>query len=1255
MKRIILIALLVLLLPGVGWADHSGTVTKANMKISATDTVAFIDFNNSETAKLVDHIGRFIVITDSAGKTLKGYIISAGDGEDLGSEMHTAANAASDPNSNEANATTDWGASGGVTFTSDGTSPNTGSYHLKAENASGQKAIYNTGFTGGGGLVKYTGNYKVTAGTGCTYSFEARTGDGATTLEDVTFDQTSYTAFTIYATGIHATQNVYFWMDAGTGCTWYLDNFSAKQVTGPSTTGVVIKQDASGNSAGWAVRTSGFNYEDSSGYSYTIYESRTIYVNPTCTYNGTGSLRGCAASAGAAGALNTLAGFYLSYGDTIYFATDTTAREQVSITGLSNVTLTSFGSGAKPIISGANLTTEGQWTVEGDIWYYSSATNEGIWVNGTLMVAAENKVDLTAGSNKKWFDDPNNRIYISPTVDPNTATTEITARAYAIYLSGAVPNTTLNGLHATKARDTNINQAPGTLAADLDNIIIKNCTSSYAGYGSSPVGQDGILMWGDATNSYWLTNILLQNNILTNNSNNGIEINGAHSGTITKNTCTTNGKCVELWKNNIDLVVSYNYSNGDTGRAFWLPNLATTSGDTSQTGIQFNYNKVVTAVNAFEIEEGTGHSLSNNTIIKSGNYYCFDLGTAGQETSFTLKNNLCYASASANVGLTVGTVTLTADNNLWYYSGGAIAFSVGGAAKTWAEWKALGYDAAGVNSDPLFTNYAGADYTLTASSPAVNTGAAVSGLTRDFANNNIPIGAKPEIGIYEYDPPAASTWYVTSAGAGSKNGTSWANAFEGFANVTGIAPGDTLCAGQSDTFSCTTNPCYYVPQGVTLDGDCDVSGTETKIDGSGVAGDNTTGIYVYDVSNTTVKRLEIYGWRHGIAEYAVTSRLTGNTFVYNKIHDNTQHGFVNTGSSVDIYCDGSTISYNTVYAIGEDTAASDVLLGAWTTNNTVSYNTLYGTETKGIDGVQGSTSGFGNIIEHNEIYSHSLLGEEDGIDWKYSDFSWRATSTRNSDYNIFRYNTIYDNGQQGITVNYDGDNCLIYGNEIYGNATGIWIAGRNSYETSNNYIYYNLVYDNTGAGMVVNETESGTINGAYVYHNVFSGNATAADSGGYGLLIDGTGIEVKNNIFYNNRPNVSTYRLQLYVATTADVDAVSENNIFYHPGAAAYIYCDSGYRTVAQSKSVCGINNTYYVADPLFTSSSDFHLQAGSPGINAGVNVCLGENNPLSGCVAPGEGIYADYDGNLIRGVPDIGAYEFIPNPIHHYSPRLGE
>ncbi len=62
----------------------SGSVTAANLKLSAVDGMAFVDFSTADV--LTDNIGKYIVIKDSTGKEIKGWIKAAGTGETLGDD-----------------------------------------------------------------------------------------------------------------------------------------------------------------------------------------------------------------------------------------------------------------------------------------------------------------------------------------------------------------------------------------------------------------------------------------------------------------------------------------------------------------------------------------------------------------------------------------------------------------------------------------------------------------------------------------------------------------------------------------------------------------------------------------------------------------------------------------------------------------------------------------------------------------------------------------------------------------------------------------------------------------------------------------------------------------------------------------------------------------------------------------------------------------------------------------------------------------
>ena len=70
-----------------GWTqatgDLTGAVTQANMRLSTTTGVAFVDF--SSAGALTNYLGYQLVITDSTSKTITGYIKAAGTGETYGS------------------------------------------------------------------------------------------------------------------------------------------------------------------------------------------------------------------------------------------------------------------------------------------------------------------------------------------------------------------------------------------------------------------------------------------------------------------------------------------------------------------------------------------------------------------------------------------------------------------------------------------------------------------------------------------------------------------------------------------------------------------------------------------------------------------------------------------------------------------------------------------------------------------------------------------------------------------------------------------------------------------------------------------------------------------------------------------------------------------------------------------------------------------------------------------------------------------
>jgi len=96
MRRLAFLLILLLLIPSISQASPrgifktvaSGSVTQANMRLSGVDGLAFVDFGAANV--LTTKVGHLLKITDSAGKSIMGYIKAAGSGEGLGDELITS-------------------------------------------------------------------------------------------------------------------------------------------------------------------------------------------------------------------------------------------------------------------------------------------------------------------------------------------------------------------------------------------------------------------------------------------------------------------------------------------------------------------------------------------------------------------------------------------------------------------------------------------------------------------------------------------------------------------------------------------------------------------------------------------------------------------------------------------------------------------------------------------------------------------------------------------------------------------------------------------------------------------------------------------------------------------------------------------------------------------------------------------------------------------------------------------------------------
>jgi parallel beta-helix repeat protein len=221
--------------------------------------------------------------------------------------------------------------------------------------------------------------------------------------------------------------------------------------------------------------------------------------------------------------------------------------------------------------------------------------------------------------------------------------------------------------------------------------------------------------------------------------------------------------------------------------------------------------------------------------------------------------------------------------------------------------------------------------------------------------------------------------------------------------------------------------------------------------------------------------------------------------------------------------------------------------------------------------------------------------------------------------------TSYNNAGYGFQSYVGGGGTLSYCKAYLNGSTsqsggGAIISTVTTGKTVN--VYYNIFYSNIFYGIQVADNTAGTaIN---IYNNTLYDNDDVTYGAGIILKennsVSSGMIKVKNNLILQSR--------SLDFEQTENTTPYSISNNLYYRTSGNMIYWNSVEYTQAQFstyKTASG-DVTSLSANPTVTNAAgyDFSLQVGSPCINAGVSV----------------GLTRDYLGNLITGLPDIGALE---------------
>ena len=171
-------------------------------------------------------------------------------------------------------------------------------------------------------------------------------------------------------------------------------------------------------------------------------------------------------------------------------------------------------------------------------------------------------------------------------------------------------------------------------------------------------------------------------------------------------------------------------------------------------------------------------------------------------------------------------------------------------------------------------------------------------------------------------------------------------------------------------------------------------------------------------------------------------------------------------------------------------------------------------------------------------------------------------------------------------------------------SNGMFISNQGSGTVTGINIHNNVIKDNTSTGIDVNNVDS-----VYLYNNTIYGVNPNLEADG-GLWVEGskTNVVLKNNIIYNNTGNASTYSC-IYI-NSGLMSFVSDYNLFYNTLTNTRLvrYLGNNYTTSQWTSYLATYGQDKHSrmpANPLFVSTSDFHLQSTSPAIGAGADVGL--------------------------------------------------
>lgn len=491
-------------------------------------------------------------------------------------------------------------------------------------------------------------------------------------------------------------------------------------------------------------------------------------------------------------------------GDNVYFKRGEVWREQLTVPSSGSagnpITFGAYGTGADPVISGADVVTS-LTNHAGDVYYKAGITTEPnmVFYDGTILTENDGATTGVGANEWDWASDT---LYINVGEDPVGGSVEISQRTAGIY--GSAKNyITVQGISIKYVQEIGVYNLNGTNWIVDGNTVLyayNDGINMYSNNAETPVtscvvNDNSVSYSGDCgiyAGMYGAYGTISENIIHHNcwrtdkDTNGGIKIysgpfesedpDNVSSWTISENESYSNGvasgsRGAGIWVDYSNSnIISRNLVHDNAFVGIYVEKSDSNSviynivHDHTASHVSLAGHSIVVSMSDNNASSVDDNLVYNNTIYNSrkGLFIYGLAGGAGTINNTLVKNNIIEASSVNDIDHDLngrGTGTVYANNCL-----GAESISVnweGSEKTTYDDWEtAYGGTTASAEADPLFVNAAGGDFRLPAGSPCIDAGTDV-GLTEDYAGNTVPRGFTPDIGAYEVQSNYNCTDYTS--------------------------------------------------------------------------------------------------------------------------------------------------------------------------------------------------------------------------------------------------------------------------------------------------------------------------------------------------------------------------------------------------------------------------------------------------------------------------------------------------------------